>query len=64
VSETAARREERERRRIEFRRSLDRARNQALASRMEVDGRMRAHECVTQAGAERHEPRVLRMELV
>jgi hypothetical protein len=31
---------------------------------MEVDGRMRAHECVTQAGAERHEPRVLRMELV
>ena len=64
LSETAARGEERERRRIEFRRSLDQARSQALASRIEVDGRIRTHECVTQAGAERRKPGVLRMELV
>ena len=64
VSETAARGEERERRRIEFRRSLDQARSQALASRIEVDGRIRTHECATQAGAERRELGVLRMELV
>jgi hypothetical protein len=64
ASETAARGEERERRRIEFRRSLDQARNQAPASRIEVDGRIRTHECVTQSGAERREPRVLRMALV
>jgi hypothetical protein len=64
VSETAAQGEERERRRIEFRKSLVRARNQALASRMEVDGGMRTHACVRQAGAERRQPGVLRMELV
>ena len=64
LSETAARGEERERRRIEFRRSLDQARNQALASQIEVYGRIRTQECVAQAGAERREPRVLRMELV
>ena len=64
VHETAAQRDERERRRIEFRRSLDQARIQARALLMRVDGRAKTQDCVAQASAETCEPRGMRMELV